>query len=351
MFAFIDKHNRRSQLRSQWVKCCDDQCKHCKPPRSNYFNVVRTSNNYPYLPTCLPITRDDKTGTLKTLDPKETRVMNHRNYYLSSFIESLAFTHRACCPDLYNPAVPLEAIEKRTCKCGLYFVSISAKDRHIKMAHKNKNASNSDEKKDTELEIDDALNVFRMDTTETKRVVSLYTPPPNRTLQSIFAPVRICDVPAFCNFDALDVEGDICMEHLFETSSAILQSRESAKNRRDESVTHQVPRKEFKMMEREDLYSSSDDEIHVQFRKQRSDALKNVMPSLRKKWQRQKKKKKKPKAKKKTNAKKKTKAKEKSKKSKKSKNKRNTNSNNNNKRQVDDDGSSCSSSDDDVPIR
>eukprot|EP01083_Nonionella_stella_P224963 800298_1 len=155
----------------------------------------------------------------------------------------------------------------------------------------------------------------------------------------------------FCNFDALDVEGDICMEHLFETNSAILQSRESAKNRRDESVTHQVPRKEFKMMEREDLYSSSDDEIHVQFRKQRSDALKNVMPSLRKKWQRQKKKKKKPKAKKKTNAKKKTKAKEKSKKSKKSKNKRNTNSNNNNKRQVDDDGSSCSSSDDDVPIR
>eukprot|EP01083_Nonionella_stella_P081413 224251_1 len=104
---------------------------------------------------------------------------------------------------------------------------------------------------------------------------------------------------------------DICMEHPFETSTAILQSREFAKNRRDESVTHQVPRKEFKMMEREDLYSSSDDEIHVQFRKQRSDALKNVMPSLRKKWQRQKKKKKKPKAKKKTKAKEKIKAKEK----------------------------------------
>ena len=127
---FKARHYSESQYLGQFTKCEQRHglCKICKPVRSDYFKLLRLSNNYPYLPTTVALQVKDGRHRMAARNDKQTKETN-----FTSFTTSLIMTlPRNLTQDTFCPRVSDSDSKKRTCACGRYHCSISGKERHRK---------------------------------------------------------------------------------------------------------------------------------------------------------------------------------------------------------------------------
>lgn len=128
---FLWRHYTQSQYHGQLVKCQQryGPCPTCKPARSSYFELVRHSNNYPFMPTCVAI--EFREGRLCLASPltKQTKDTTFADL-MQTLNMDLPLN---LCQDTFNPRISADDITKRTCPtCDTYFCSVSAMERHRK---------------------------------------------------------------------------------------------------------------------------------------------------------------------------------------------------------------------------
>ena len=124
-------HVRRTQYSLQIVSCLGKQCNNCsKSARSQYFDINKLSNNFPFLPTMVAVSHEDG----QIIPNKPYKELSKEAHY-ASFSECLIYELPANqSHDAFNPQIDQQTASRRTCRhCGHYFVSIKENKLHQKL--------------------------------------------------------------------------------------------------------------------------------------------------------------------------------------------------------------------------